>query len=114
MEKEPLTTGNAQKNSNKTQKNEIDRGQLIEEETLTGAEVNRKEEKTKQDFPWALGPETNHQITRSEYRNEPDKVNSDKLIKSYNRHYLPKRNKYNSSEDFFRRNNQTRKTEIDH
>ena len=43
-----------------------------------------------------MGPKATHQITRSEYRTDPDNSEIDKLIKLYNRHYLSKRNKYNS------------------
>ena len=60
-------------------------------------------------FFWALGAEATHQLTRSEYRTEPDKIKNDKLINSYNRYYLRKRNEYNSRGDFFGRSKQTRK-----
>ena len=43
-----------------------------------------------------MGPEETYQITRSENRADPDKIEIEKLIKSYNRSYLPKRNNYNS------------------
>ena len=68
---------------------------------MTGTEWDVREEKIQQDFPWALEPEATHQIRRSEYRIEPDKFKIDKLIKLYNRYYLPKRNNYNSRRDFF-------------
>ena len=48
-----------------------------------------------------MGLEETHQITQSEYRTEPDKSKIDKLIKLYNRFYLPKRKKYNSRGDIF-------------
>ena len=63
---------------------------------MTGTEWITKEKKVQQDFLSALEPEATHQITRSEYRTQPDKIKTDKLIKLYNRHYLPKRNKNNS------------------
>ena len=44
------------------QKNDIDIGPLIKEETITGTEWNNKE-KIQQDFLWALGPEATHQLT---------------------------------------------------
>ena len=42
-------------------------------------------ENIQQDFLWALGTEAKHQITKSEYRTESDKINIYKLIKLYNR-----------------------------
>ena len=64
----------------------------------------KQTEKIQQDFLWALGPETTHQIARSEYQTDPDNIRIDKLIKLYNRYYLPKRNKDNSRGDFFAQN----------
>ena len=82
-------------------KYEIDIESLIKEETMTGTEWNNKEATIQQDFLWALGPEETHQITRSEYRTDPDNIKIEKLIKTYNRHYLPEGNKYNSRGEFF-------------
>ena len=69
---------------------------------MTGAnEWNTKEEKIPQYLLWALGPKATHQITKSEHRTEAANIKIAKLIKLYNRHYLPKRSKYNSGGDFF-------------
>ena len=57
--------------------------------------------KEQQDFLWALGPEATHQMTRSEYQTEPDKIKIDKLLKKYNRYYLLKKYKNNSRGNFF-------------
>ena len=70
----------------------VDIGPLIKEETITETKWNRKEKKIQKDFHWALGPEATHQITRSEYGTEPDKIKIDQRIKLYNRYHLPKRN----------------------
>ena len=90
-------------------KYEIDIRPLIKEKTMTGADWNTKKEKLQQDFLWALGPESTHQITQSEYQTDPDNKKIDILIKLHNKFYLPKRNKYSSRGDFFRRNKQVRK-----
>ena len=82
-------------------KYEIDIGPLFGKETMTGTdESNTKDKKRQQDLLWALGPEATHQITRSKQRTNPGNFKIDKLIELYNRHYVPKRNKY-KSRDFF-------------
>ena len=48
-------------------------------------ECDAKEKKIEQDVLWALGPEATHQITRSEYQTEPNKIEIDKIMKQYNR-----------------------------
>ena len=40
---------------------------------MIGTEWNTEEEKMKEDFLWALGNETRHQVTQSEYRTDPEK-----------------------------------------
>ena len=72
---------------------------------MTGTEWNTKKETIHQDFLWALEPEATHQITRSEYQNEPDNIKIEKLINLYHRYYLPKRNKNNSRGDFLGKTN---------
>ena len=81
-------------------KYEIDIGPKIKEETMTGTECNTKEETIQQNFLRALGPRATHQIARSEYRADPDKIKVENLIKLYKRYYIPKGNKYNSKRDF--------------
>ena len=88
---------------NTKRKHEIDIGPLNKEDPKTGsAEWNTQEEKIQQGFLSALRPEATQQITRIEYRTEPDKNKIVKLLKLYNRYYLPKRDEYNSRGDFFR------------
>ena len=47
---------------------------------MNGIESNTEEEKIKQDFFWALGPEATHQITRYEYQTDPNNFKMDKPI----------------------------------
>ena len=82
-------------------KHDTDIGPLIKEKTLNGTEWEEEEEKIQQDFLLAVGPEARHQITRYEYRTEPDNFKIDKFFKLYNRYYIPKGNKYNSRGEFF-------------
>ena len=51
-------------------KYEIDVGPLIKEETITGTGRKTKEDTIQQDFLWALGPKSLHQITSSENRTD--------------------------------------------
>ena len=48
-----------------------------------------------------MGPETQYQITRAEYKTEPDSIKIKDLIRLYTEHYLPKRNTYHNRGDFF-------------
>ena len=74
-------------------------------------EPKAREEKIQQDFLWARGPKATHQITPSENRTERDSIKRDKLVKSCNRYYLPKKNKHNSRGDFLEQNKHTETTE---
>ena len=65
-------------------KYEIDIRPLSKEETMAGTnEWSTKEEKIQQDFLWALRPKATHQITKSDYRTDPDNIKIDKLKKNY-------------------------------
>ena len=70
------------------------KGEGITETGWTG-----KEATTQEDFIWGVGPEALYQITRAEYKTEPDSIKIKDLIRLYTEHYLPKRNTYNR--DFF-------------
>ena len=48
-----------------------------------------------------MGPEALYQITRAEYKTEPDNIKIKDLIRLYTEHYLPKRNTYHNRGDFF-------------
>ena len=49
-------------------------------------ELEKKE--IQQDLSWALGTEAIHQITKSKYRTQADKIKTDELMTLYNRHYI--------------------------
>ena len=48
-----------------------------------------------------MGPEALYQITRAEYKTEPDSIKIKDLIRLYTEHYIPKRNTYHNRGDFF-------------
>ena len=82
-------------------KYKVDITPLIREETMTDQNWNTVEKDTQEDFIWGVGPEAIYQITRAEYKTEPDTIPVEKLIKLFNQYYLPKRNVYHNRGDFF-------------
>ena len=68
---------------------------------MTDSNWNTVEKEIQEDFIWGVGPEAIYQITRAEYKTEPDTIPIDKLIKHFNQYYLPKRNIYHNRGDFF-------------
>ena len=60
-----------------------------------------EETAVQEDFIWGVGPEALYQITRTEYKTEPDSIKMKDLIRLYTKHYLPKRNTYHIRGDFF-------------
>ena len=80
----------------------IDITPLINGEDITDAGwTAEKETKIQEDFIWGVGPEALYQITRAEYKTEPDSIKIKELIRLYTEHYLPKRNTYHHRGDFF-------------
>ena len=59
-----------------------------------------KEQATQEDFIWGVGPDALYQITRTEYKTEPDSIKKD-LIRLFTEFYMPKRNTYHNRGDFF-------------
>ena len=47
------------------------------------------------------GPEALYQMTRAEYKTEPDKIAIKELIQLFNEYFLPKRNTYHNRGEFF-------------
>ena len=60
-----------------------------------------KEASIQEDFIWEVKPEALYQITRAEYKTEPDNIKIKDLIRLYTEHYLPKRNTYRNRGDLF-------------
>ena len=77
----------------------IDIAPLMKGEDIT--EWSGKEQIIQEDFIWGVGPEALYQITRAEYRTEPDSIKIKDLIRLFTEYYLPKRNTYHNHEDFF-------------
>ena len=64
---------------------------------LRGAEITQtgwsgKEADIQGAFIWGIGPEALYQMTRAEYKTEPDKIAVKDLIRLFNESFLPKRN----------------------
>ena len=60
-----------------------------------------KEQTAQEDFIWGVGPEALYQITRAEYKTEPDSMKILDLILLFTEFYMPKRNTYHNRGDFF-------------
>ena len=74
--------------------------EVLKGEDITDSGRTGKETTVQEDFLWLVGPEALHQITRAEYKAEPDSINLKDLIWLYIEHYLPKRNKCHSRRNF--------------
>ena len=60
-----------------------------------------KEQTIQEDFIWGVGPEALYQITRAEYKTEPDSISTLDLLRLFTEFYMPKRNTYHNREVFF-------------
>ena len=72
--------------------NKIHISPLMRGENIT--EWSGKEQLIQEDFIWLVGPEALYQITRAEYKTEPDNIKD--LIRLFTEYYLPKRNTYHN------------------
>ena len=79
----------------------IDIAPLLKGEEITEAEWTGKEQAVQGDFIWGVGPEALCQITRAEYKTEPDSIKIKVLIRLFTEFYMPKRNTYHNRGDFF-------------
>ena len=75
-------------------------------ELIRGAEMKQtgwtgKEAEIQEDFIWGIGPEALYQMTRAEYKTEPDRIAVKDLIRLFNEYFLPKRNTYHNRGEFF-------------
>ena len=79
----------------------IDITPLIEGEEVTETGWTGKEKSIQEDFIWGVGPEALYQITRAEYKTDPDSIKIKDLIRLFLEYYSPKRNTYHNRGDFF-------------
>ena len=79
----------------------IDITPLLKGEDITNSGWGGKEQAIQEDFIWGMGPEALFQITRAEYKTDPDSIKIKDLIRLYTEYYLPKRNTYHNRGDFF-------------
>ena len=72
----------------------IDIIELINEQpvTIAGWEINH-EEKVKEEFLWALGPNALNEMTKSAYGENPAEMKIARLIQLYRENFTPKRNR---------------------
>ena len=82
-------------------KHKIDITPLLKGENITDSSWAGKEQAIQEEFIWGVGPEALYQITRAEYKTEPDSIKVKDLIRLYTEYYLPKRNTYHNRGDFF-------------
>ena len=71
---------------------------------MKGEEITNwsgKKQTVQVDFIWGVGPEALYQITRAEYKTEPDSIKILDLIRLFTEFYMPKRNTYHNRGDFF-------------
>ena len=78
----------------------IDIKPLLKGEDTTDSGWGAKEQAI-QDFIWGVGPEALFQITRAEYKTDPDSIKIKDLIRLYTEYYLPKRKTNHNRGDFF-------------
>ena len=79
----------------------IDIAPLLKGEEITETNWTGKEQAVQEDFIWGVGPEALYQITRAEYKTEPDSIKIKDLIRLFTEFYMPKRNTYHNRGDFF-------------
>ena len=78
---------------------EINITPLMKEEKITN--WFGKDQKIQEDLIWGVGPEALYQITRAEYKMEPDSIKILDLIRLFTEFYMAKRNTYHNRGDFF-------------
>ena len=79
----------------------IDITPLLRGEDVTDTGWAGKEQIIQEDFLLGVGPEALYQITRAEYKTEPDSTKVKDLIRLFTEFYMPKRNTYQIRGDFF-------------
>ena len=56
---------------------------LVKRENMTDSGWSAKEQAIQEDFLWGVGPEALYQITRAEYKTEPDCIKVKDLIRLF-------------------------------
>ena len=79
----------------------VDIAPLTKGKEITESGWSGKEKLVQEDFIWGVGREALYQITRAEYKTEPDSIKTKDLIRLFTEYYLPKRNTYYNRRDFF-------------
>ena len=64
---------------------------LVKGENMTDSGWSAKEQAIQEDFLWGVGPEALFQITRAEYKTEPDSIKVKDLIRLFTEFYMPKK-----------------------
>ena len=86
---------------------ELDMAPLMKKEDITVNEWTAKEQLFQEVFIWGIGPEALYQITRADYKTEPDSIKTKYLIRLFIEYYLPKRK--TTAETFSGQNKQMKK-----
>ena len=63
-------------------------------EDITDTGWTGKKQVIQEDFLRGVGPEARYQITRAEFKTEPDSIKVKDLIRLFTEFYMPKRNTY--------------------
>ena len=79
----------------------IDMSPLLKGKDITDTGWTGKEQLIQENFLWGVGPEALYQITRAEYKTEPDSIKVKDLIRLFTEFYMPKRNTYHNRGDFW-------------
>ena len=74
---------------------------LSAETILTSNSWTEKEPGIRQDFIWGAGPSAIENITKGEFKTNPDTKNTERLLQLFKDYYMLKRNTYHSRGGFF-------------
>ena len=69
----------------------MDIAELIRGEEMTQKDWATKENQIQDDFVWGIGPEALYQMTRAEYKTEPEKIAIKDLLRLFNEYFLLKK-----------------------
>ena len=81
---------------------DIDIKPAISGETIpTSNRWTEKEPEIRQDLIWGAGPPAIENITKGDFKSDPDTIDKERLLQLFKDYYMPKRNTYHSRGDFF-------------